>query len=236
MFPFSLGVLTLLQGFYSLFWFVILLDIGSPVFDLTDLPDMNAGQLILVIVALGTMAAVVGVIMHTVSRNLLRRQKDFWAFKVLTSPSVRKRFMQTGNTDPGIGGVTLDDVLNAENANRVRDAGEFMHAIDYAVMVRSPEVYRTIQVYRDQYRLARGFVLPSLVLGLLLPIWEPIRTLDGARMLGVVPLIGAQLLLLGVLFAAISFLAFRERAFRHAAARVMSYLTLAAPWKEGARY
>ena len=102
-----------------------------------------------------------------------------------------------------------------------------MHAVDYHVMARSPEVYRTIQVYRDQYRLARGFILPSIVLGVLLPFWEPIRTLEGARSLGPVPLIGVQLLLLGVLFAAISFLAFRERAFRHAAARVMSFLTLA---------
>ena len=106
-----------------------------------------------------------------------------------------------------------------------------MHAIDYRVMVRSPEVYRTIQVYRDQYRLARGFVVPSLVLGLLLPLWEPIRTLEGIRSFGPIPLIGVQLLLLGVLFAAISFLAFRERAFRHTAARVMSYFTLVAEGK-----
>ena len=83
MFPFSLGVLTLLQGLYSLCWFVILLDIGSPAFDLTNLPDWNAGQLILVIVAIATMATVVGVIMHTVSRNVFRRSKDFWA---LSSP------------------------------------------------------------------------------------------------------------------------------------------------------
>ena len=101
-----------------------------------------------------------------------------------------------------------------------------MHAIDYRVMARSPEVYRTIQVYRDQYRLARGFIMPSLVLGILLPLWEPIRTLEGARNLGPLPMIGVQLMLLGVLLAAISFLAFRERAFRHAAARVMSFLTL----------
>jgi hypothetical protein len=65
------------------------------------------------------------------------------------------------------------------------------------------------------------------MLGILLPFWEPIRTLEGGARLGPVPLISVQLLLLGVLFAAISFLAFRERAFRHAAARVMSFLTLA---------
>jgi len=226
MFPFSLGVLTILQGLYSLCWFVILLDIGSPAFDLADLPDWNATQLILVIGAIGTMAAVVGVIMHTVSRNVFRRSKDLWAFKVLISPTVRKRLKATGTLDPGLGGATLADVLDAENPDRVRHAGEFMHAIDYRVMVRSPEVYRTIQVYRDQYRLARGFVVPSLVLGLLLPLWEPIRTLEGVGSLGPLPLIGVQLFLLGILFAAISFLAFRERAFRHTAARVMSYLTL----------
>jgi hypothetical protein len=227
MFPFSLGVLTLLQGLYSLCWFVLLLDIGSPAFSLADLPDLNTGQVIMLVMAIATMAAVVGVIMHTVSRNLFRRQKDLWAFKVLISPAVRKRFKATASADPGLGGATMADVLNEENPDRVRHAGELMHAIDYVVMVRSPEVYRTIQVYRDQYRLARGFVLPSLALGLLLPLWEPIRTLEGGGRLGPLPLIGVQLLLLGLLFAAISFLAFRERAFRHAAARVMSYLTLA---------
>lgn len=227
MFPFSLGVLTLLQGLYSLCWLVILLDIGSPAFDLTNLPEWNAGELVLVVMALVTLSAVIGVIMHTVSRNLFRRQKDLWAFKVLTSPSVRRRFKATGTVDPGFGGATLADVLDEENSERVRHAGEFIHAIDYLVMVRSPEVYRTIQVYRDQYRLARGFVIPSVVLAFLLPLWEPIRTLEGAGMLGPVPLISVQILLLGVLFAAISFLAFRERAFRHAAARVMSCLTLA---------
>jgi hypothetical protein len=233
MFPFSLGVLTILQGLYSLCWFVVLLDIGSPAFDLGNLPDWNAAQLTLVIIAIATMSAVVGVIMHTVSRNVFRRSKDLWAFKVLTSPTVRKRFKATGSLDPGLGGATLADVLDPENPDRVRHAGEFMHAIDYRVMVRSPEVYRTIQVYRDQYRLARGFVVPSLALGLLLPLWEPIRTLEGVRHLGPLPLIGVQLLLLGILFAAISFLAFRERAFRHTAARVMSYLTLVAEGKEG---
>lgn len=225
MFPFSLGVLTLLQGLYSLCWFVILLDIGSPAFDLREIPDWSAGQLLLVLVGIATLAAVVGVIMHTVSRNLFRRQKDLWAFKVLASPTVTKRFKLTGTTDPGLGGATLADVLDNENPHRVRNAGEFMHAIDYLVMVRSPAVYQTIQVYRDQYRLARGFILPSLVLGILLPVWEPIRALEGGAKLGPLPLIGVQLFLLGMLFAAISFLAFRERAFRHAAARVMSFLT-----------
>ncbi len=226
MFPFSLGVLTILQGLYSLFWFVILLDIGSRAFDLTKLPDLNGWQMFLGIIALTTIAAVVGVIMHTVSRNLLRRQKDLWAFKVLASPTVKKRFQTTGAADPGMGGATLADVLDDENPHRVRHAGELMHAIDYLVMVRSPAVYRTIQVYRDQYRLARGFILPSLIIGILLPFWEPIRSVEGGGNLGPLPMLGVQLLLLGLLFAAISFLAFRERAFRHAAARVMSFLTL----------
>jgi len=233
MFPFSLGVLTLLQGLYSLCWFVLLLDIGSPEFDLTRLPDWNAGQLILLIIAIMIFAAVVGVIMHTVSRNLFRRQKDMWSFKVLTSSTVRKRLQATGTSDPGLAGATLADVLNDENPARVRDAGEFMHAIDYLVMVRSPAVYRTIQVYRDQYRLARGFILPSFILGILLPFWEPIRSSQGGAHLGPLPLIGVQLFLLGLLFAAISFLAFRERAFRHAAARVMSFLTTAVEGRRG---
>ncbi len=226
MFPFSLGVLTLLQGLYSLVWVAILLDIGSPAFNLHELPEMSGMQLVLVALIVLTLSAVVGVIMHTVSRNLFRRQKDLWAFLVLTSPTVGKRFRTTGGDEFGMGGATLADVLDESNPNRVRDAGELMHVIDYQVMVRSPQVYQRIQVYRDQYRLGRGFIVPSLLLGTLLPLWEPIQTLQGVEKLGPFPLIGVQLFLLGVLVAAISFLAFRERSFRHSAARVMSYLTL----------
>lgn len=226
MFPFSLGVLTLLQGLYSLVWVAILLDIGSPAFDLRELPELSGMQLVLVTLVVLTLAAVVGVIMHTVSRNLFRRQKDLWAFFVLTSPTVRQRFKTTGAQDFGMGGATLADVLDESNPDRVRHAGEVMHVIDYLVMVRSTQVYRTIQVYRDQYRLGRGFIVPSLILGTLLPIWDPIQTLQGVDRLGPFTLLGVQLFLLGVLFAAISFLAFRERSFRHTAARVMSYLTL----------
>lgn len=226
MFPFSLGVLTLLQGLYSLVWVAILLDIGSPAFNLADLPELNGMQLIFVALVVLTLATVVGVIMHTVSRNLFRRQKDLWAFIVLTSPTVRKRFKAAGSLDLGMGGATLTDVLDESNPDRVRHAGELMHVIDYLIMVRSPQIYQTIQVYRDQYRLGRGFIVPSLIIGTLLPLWEPIQQLQGVDRLGPFPLIGVQLFLLGILFAAISFLAFRERAFRHTAARAMSYLTL----------
>ena len=43
--------------------------------------------------------------------------------------------------------------------------------------------------------------------------------------MGPFSVIGMQLLLLGFLIASVTFLAFRERVFRYAAARVMSFVT-----------
>jgi hypothetical protein len=50
-------------------------------------------------------------------------------------------------------------------------------------------------------------------------------TLDGAGMIGPFPIIRTQLFLLGVL-AAVSFVAFRERSHRYAAAKVLAFTTM----------
>jgi hypothetical protein len=187
MFPYSLGVLTLLQGLYSLLWIAILLDWGSPTLDLRLLPDMTTAHVIGVTVVMITIAFPVGVMMHTLSRNLFRKQKDEWALDVLLSPAVIRRFQN----------------------------------------IRLPQglLYRTIQVYRDQYQLARGFILSSVVLAICLPFWGPIITLE-AGYIGPFPLIGFQLFMLSVLFACVSFLAFRERSYRYIAAQIMAFMTL----------
>ena len=226
MFPYPLGVVTLLQGLYSLFWIAVLLDVASPAFNIQRLPEWTGIELALAVTVLFGAASVIGVVMHTVSRSVFRRQKDLWEFKILTSTAVGRRFSKAGVRDTGVGGPTLAEILDQADSDRVRKAGEFMHTLDYVVMAHAPQVFRTIQVYRDQYRLARGFVLPSLAIALVIPFWEPVRLMDGARHVGPFSPIGLQLLLMALLVACVTFLAFRERAFRYAAARVMSFIAL----------
>ena len=84
-----------------------------------------------------------------------------------------------------------------------------------------------IQVYRDQYRMARSFIVPALALGIVLPFWAPVAQLDGAGgAIGPLPIIRAQTFLVGMLAAAVCYVAFRERAYRYAAAKALAWVTL----------
>ncbi len=226
----SVTIQTLLQGFYSLLWIAILLDVGSPALDLRNVPEWSGAQLAIVIMLFVTMSFVVGIMVHTFSRNVFRRHKDMWTRDVLSSPAVLHQFRGLGSETylRRAGAPTLEDVQKAEGWNSVRAAGEVMHVLDYALLVRAPHVYRSIQVYRDQYRLARGFVVPSVVLAALLPIWDPVFLLENVPHVGPLNVVGIQLFLLGNLFACVAFLAFRERAFRYAAARIRAFVTLVA--------
>ena len=100
-----------------------------------------------------------------------------------------------------------------------------MHGIEYQVLVRAPVVFETIQLYRDQYRMARAFILPSAILAFALPFWDPIAVLDGGVM-GPFPVIRSQAFLVSVLAAAVSFVAFRDRAYRYAAAKALAWVTI----------
>ena len=125
MFPYSVGVLTMLQGFYSLLWIIILMDISSPTFDLRRLPEWSGAQVGLVLAGLFTTAFAVGLVMHTLSRDLFRRYKDRWAHYVLTSPSITGRLNDLESCRP-TGGPALSEVLAAEGAEGGRKAGEFI--------------------------------------------------------------------------------------------------------------
>ena len=87
-------------------------------------------------------------------------------------------------------------------------------------------MWRGIQPSREQYRLARGFILISVAFAPVLPLWEPVRALDSAGAIGPLPIIRTQLFLLSVLAAAICYVAFRERTFRYAAASLLAYATI----------
>ncbi len=117
-------------------------------------------------------------------------------------------------------------MLDVTTPKRERVAGAFTHSIEYRLMTRATGVYRAIQVYREQYRLARGFIIPSAAFAIILPFWEPVAALDGAGFIGPFPIIRTQLFLLSILAAAICFVAFRERSYRYAAAKILAFVTL----------
>ena len=102
----------------------------------------------------------------------------------------------------------------------------FIHGMEDQVMIRAPHVFETIQVYREQYRMARGFILPLAVLAFILPFWDPIAALDGAGSIGPFPIIRSQAFMVSLLASAVSFQAFRERSFRYSAAKALAWVTL----------
>lgn len=224
--PFSLGVITLMQGFYVLLWLVVLFDAASPTFNLGGVPDWNAVQSVVALAVAFMTSAALGVVMHTLSKALFHGFKLRWELDVLSSSTVRLRMQAMDTVEVFPGGPKYADLLNPDDSERVHKAAAFMNAMEFFVMSRAFEVYRTIQVYRDQYRLARGFILPSAAFAIVLPLWEPIRALDAAGSIGPFPIIRTQLFLLGILAAAVCYVAFRERSFRYAAATALAFATL----------
>jgi hypothetical protein len=111
-----------------------------------------------------------------------------------------------------------------------------LQALEYQLLSRAPEVWRGIQPCRDQYRLARGFILTSAAFAPILPLWAPVAALDGLGAIGPLPIVRTQLFLLSVLASAVCFMAFRERTFRYAAATLLAYATVEGERKKvGAR-
>lgn len=224
--PFSLGVTTLVQGLFTGMALVVLADVASPTFNLSEFPHWTGMQAVVVGVVLLTTALALGVVMHTLSRKLFHDSKESWTVDVLTSESVKRRITALPSKPSSPGGPTYLEALDGEGLERRRKCFEFMHGVDNQLLLRAPHVYAAIQVYREQYRLARGLVIPSLIFALTLPFWGPMRTLDGEGFIGPFPIIRSQLFLLSALAAIVCFMAFRERAYRYAAAKVMVFVTL----------
>jgi hypothetical protein len=231
---FSLGVTTLLHGFFALVWLLMFMDAGSPSFQLS-LPDWTGVELLAWgAVAFATSAAL-GVVMHTISRRVFQRKKDTWGLEVLSSATVQQRFAGLGTVETFPGGPNYPDAIKAEGSDRLRKAGAFIHAVDHQLLARAPDVWHAIQVYRGQYRLARGFILTWSAFALLLPFWDPVRQLDRAGYFGPFPLIRSQLFMLSVLAAAVCYVSFRERAYRYAAAQLLAYATIEGERRKGGK-
>ena len=223
--PFTLGVTTLVHGFYAMVWVALLLDVASPTFNLS-MPQWGPTEAVVWIALLFTASAALGVVVHTVSRSVFHRTKDRWAIDVLVSPTVQQRFSAIGDVEPIPGGSTYAAILKAEGPARMRAAGGFLQALEFALLTRAPAAWQAIQSYRDQYRLARGFILTSVAFAPILPLWEPVRALDSQGAIGPLPIVRTQLFFLSVLAAAVCFVAFRERTFRYAAAVLLAYATI----------
>jgi hypothetical protein len=230
--PFSLGVSTLVHGFFAMVWAALLLDVGSPTFNLS-MPQWSATEAVVWIALLFTASAALGVVMNTISRGVFQRAKERWAMEVLVSPSVQQRFAALGPVETFPGGPSYAEVLKAEGPDRIRAAGGFLQALEYQLLTRAPEVWQAIQPWRDQYRLARGFILVSAAFAPILPLWDPVQALDSAGAIGPFPIVRTQLFLLSVLAAAVCYVAFRERTFRYSAAKLLAYATVEGARKKG---
>jgi hypothetical protein len=224
--PFSLGITTLVQGLYALVWFVVLCDVWSPTFNIEHFPDWTAMQAVVATILIFLASAALGVVMHTISRAVFHPRKQDWTFTILSSPTVKRRFAELGSAGTFPGGSSYEEIFAEKTPSRVRAASAYLHLLEYQIMTRAPDVFRTLQVYRDQYRLARAFILPSAAMALVLPFWAPVATLDGAGAIGPFPIIRTQLFLLSLLAALVSYAAFRERSHRYAAAKALAFTTL----------
>lgn len=220
--PFTLGGTTLVHGFYAMVWLAIVLDVGSPTFNLS-MPQWGPTQAVVWIALLFTASAALGVVVHTISRSVFHRSKERWEMAVLVSPTVQHRFADLGDLQTFPGGPSYAEVLKAEGAERLRKSGAFLQALEYELLTRAPIVWEAVQSRRDQYRLARGFILITAAFAPILPLWDPVRALDSQGAIGPFPIIRTQLFLLSVLAAAVCFVSFRERTFRYAAAMLLGY-------------
>lgn len=223
--PFTLGVTTLVHGFYALIWVAIVLDVGSPSFNLS-MPEWTASEAVVWMAVLFSGTAALGVVVHTVSRSVFHGHKEAWALEVLVSPTVQQRFGAFGTVETFPGGPTYAEAIKAEGGDRVRKAGSFLHALDFQLLARAPGVWHGIQSYRDQYRLARGFILTSAAFAPVVPLWEPVRALDAVGAIGPLPIVRTQLFLLAILASAVCYVAFRERTFRYSAAKLLAFATI----------
>jgi len=224
--PFYTAATNVIQGLFAILTLVVLADVVSPTFNVSGVPAWTGSQAALVIMVTVTIAMALGVVMHTVSRSVFHRQKQEWTLTVLSSAAVRNRLAALGTVQPSPGGPTYEE-LSEDAPNRVMKAAAFMHGLEYQVMIRRPQVFENLQVYRDQYRLARAFILPCAVLAVALPFWGPVGALDGVGgAIGPLPIIRTQAFLISVLASAVCFVAFRERSYRYAAAKALAWVTM----------
>ena len=224
--PFYLAVNTLVPGLFTSMVLLVLADVASPTLNIEEIPAWTGSQGVFVFVILLTVSFALGIVMHTISRGLLHKQKRRWTLEVLASGAMEHRLADLSRVYPSPGGPSYAELWEEEEDDRAWRAAMFMQSVEYQIMARAPHVFETIQVYREQYRMARGFIIPLAVLAFILPFWAPVAALDGAGSIGPFPIIRSQMFMVSLLASAVSFVAFRERSYRYAAAKALAWVTL----------
>ena len=123
-------MIRLVHGFYAMVWVAIVLDVGSPSFNLS-MPQWGATEAVVMIALLLTASVALGVVVQTISRGVFHRTKERWAMDVLLSQTVQQRFSAFGEVETFPGGPTYGEVLKATGQDRVRKAGSFLQAIEH---------------------------------------------------------------------------------------------------------
>ncbi len=226
--PFYLAITTLVHGLFTSMVLLVLADVASPTFNVEGIPEWGGSQAVFVFVTVLMVSVALGIVMHTLSRRLFHKEKRRWTLDILASRAVTDRLAAIGKVNPTPGGPTHAELLEEgeDTLSRVIKSAAFMHGLEYQVMVRVPHVFDTIQMYREQYRMARGLILLLAILAFTLPFWAPVAALDGVGSIGPFPVIRSQAFLLSLLGSIVSFLTFRERAYRYASAMTQAWVTI----------
>ena len=226
--PFYLAVTTLVPGLFTSMVLLVLADVASPTFNVEEIPAWTGSQAVFAFVTVLTVSFALGIVMHTISRGLLHKQKQHRTLEVLASGAMENRMSSISSLCPTPGGPNYAALWEGKEDAHTRawKASMFMQGIEFQIMARAPHVFETIQVYREQYRMARGFIIPLAVLAFGLLFWAPVVALDGAGSIGPFPIIRSQAFMVSLLASTVSFLAFRERAYRYAAAKALAWVTL----------
>jgi hypothetical protein len=74
--PFYLAVTTLIPGLFTSMVLVVAADVASPTFNIEQIPGWTGSQAMFAFVIVLTVSFALGIVMHTISRGLLHKQKQ----------------------------------------------------------------------------------------------------------------------------------------------------------------
>jgi hypothetical protein len=219
---------TLLHGLFTCIVLLVVADVASPAFNFSGIPNWGVSQTTFAFTTVLTVSLALGIVMQTLSRRLFRNQERLWILGVLGRGEVKESLAALSDIEPAPGRPAFAELSEEEEEVQTRaiKASAFVHSLEYQLMIRAPHVLDKIQVYHDQYRMARGFILPLAILSVTLPFWDPVAALNGVGSIGPFPIIRSQTLMLSILASRVCFVTFQDRANRYTLAKAMAWATM----------
>ena len=98
--PFYLAVTTLVPGLFTSMVLLVMADVASPTFNVEEISVWTGSQAVFALVTFLTVSCALGIVMHTISRGLLHRQKQQWTLEVLASGAVESRLASLSKVYP----------------------------------------------------------------------------------------------------------------------------------------